>query len=146
MRNNASNSKQETTARQKLMGFGQRTESPAIDQQASRLNVETTIGGSLETGDFRGLFLSTAPKIGEKLLGLSCLRRSLSAFMGAGDEAPRKNTSGFGFTLTRSGLKAENQNHSFFPKGAAAPGPRFETNRDSSQQIDNTEKIRTTAR
>jgi len=27
--------------------------------------------------------------------------------------------------LTRSGLKAENQNHSIFPKGAAAPGPRF---------------------
>ena len=66
--------------------------------------------------------------------------------MGAGGEAPRKNTSGFGFTLTRSGLKAENQNHSFFPKGAAAPGPRFKTNRDSSQQIDNTVKIWTPAR
>jgi hypothetical protein len=27
--------------------------------------------------------------------------------------------------LGRSGMKAENQNHFSFPKGAAAPGPRF---------------------
>jgi len=77
-----------------------------------------------------GALARTVPN--RKVLGLSWLRSSLSAFMGAGGEAPWKNTRGSGFFLQCTDafrLKAENQNHYFFPKGAAAPGPRFKTSR-----------------
>jgi len=69
----------------------------------------------------------------EKNKGLPSLRGSLSAFMGPGAKPPGKIPVVLVFlfnALTRSGLKAENQNRSFFPEGAAAPGPCMKTNRE----------------
>jgi hypothetical protein len=58
--------------------------------------------------------------------------------MGAGGEAPWKNTSGSGFTLQRADafrFESRNPEPLFSPKGAAVPGPRIKTSGESISTI-----------